>query len=292
MRGRWLWVCGLGLSCFFYLEQSSAEHPWTSILLGLFLVYLGLLEHASWRERGGGPGRQGMASEDAYWLQDSEEHERVNQPIILSLWDLDRTTLADVRRAWGERVLRLVQDDNDQMRHRLERLTQKVVRGSLEWARDRDFAVERHVVAPGQPVEFGSALAFQEYVARLAEEALPTDRPLWQMQVVDTAYDGGTKVLMRVHHAYSDGIALTRIIFDNMDEPTAEERAAASSLLSAISSRRTPGQEPSGMERALKALWRAPEVLFGNGSAKVDDNVIHSARRQLSGVKRVAWSER
>lgn len=57
------------------------------------------------------------------------------------------------------------------------------------------------VPAPGGPRELAT------FAARVHEEPLPRDRPLWQMHLVEGLADGRIAVVAKVHHALMDGAA-------------------------------------------------------------------------------------
>ena len=45
---------------------------------------------------------------------------------------------------------------------------------------------------------------------------LPPARPLWQFHLVER-YDGGSALVVRIHHCYADGIALVRVMLSMTD---------------------------------------------------------------------------
>ncbi len=71
---------------------------------------------------------------------------------------------------------------------------------------DPDFDLARHLrtavaAAPGGQREL------DEVVAAIATVALPRDRPLWELTVVDGLAEGRIAFVMKLHHALADGIA-------------------------------------------------------------------------------------
>lgn len=76
------------------------------------------------------------------------------------------------------------------------------------WVPDRGFDVERHV----RLSELGPAAdrdAELDEIARLFEQRLDRDRPLWAIDVVPRE-GGGTVLVWRIHHALADGTAAMR----------------------------------------------------------------------------------
>ena len=91
------------------------------------------------------------------------------------------------------------------------RATQKVYAapgfgGRPFWVDDPDFELqahleEQHLAAPG------SRAQLDEVCARLAERHLDRERPLWSLTLVHGLEGGRQAVVVRLHHAVSDGIA-------------------------------------------------------------------------------------
>ncbi|HEX6115924.1 MAG TPA: wax ester/triacylglycerol synthase domain-containing protein [Solirubrobacterales bacterium] len=93
------------------------------------------------------------------------------------------------------------------------------------WADDPEFDLANHVVeaAVAEPVG-GRGLLVE--AARLFEERLDHERPLWRVDLVPMS-GGGTGVVMRIHHCLADGITsqrFARALFwdDEPDPPPAE----------------------------------------------------------------------
>jgi len=108
--------------------------------------------------------------------------------------------------------------------------------GMAFWETARDFDLDRHVVHTALPAPAGRR-ELQALVSRLATNALDPAHPRWQFQLVDNL-DGGSAVIMRIHHCYADGIALVRVMLSMTDasahgppampfEPPARRRAPA-----------------------------------------------------------------
>ena len=81
-------------------------------------------------------------------------------------------------------------------------------------------------VGSGQPI---AEAEVPDQVARLFEQRLDRDRPLWQIHVA--ALDGGgTVAIWRIHHALADGTTAMRfahaLLFDHEPDPGGDKRAA------------------------------------------------------------------
>lgn len=115
---------------------------------------------------------------------------------------------------------------------RYPRFGQRVVQDAAgaTWVRDADFDIHRHVVRDrlrrmprGREQE-----ALQERLAALAMTPLDPDRPLWQFHLVEH-YQGGSALLVRIHHCIADGIALiavTQSLVDGGTPPPERRRKA------------------------------------------------------------------
>jgi len=84
------------------------------------------------------------------------------------------------------------------------------VRGVWHWqAVGQAFNLEAHVrEEPNISNERSLALA----VARLQSEKMDLNRPLWDVRLAAPGFNQGTVLLVRVHHAMGDGMALMRVL--------------------------------------------------------------------------------
>lgn len=86
-----------------------------------------------------------------------------------------------------------------------------------EWVDVTDLDVDAHLFhhrlrSPGGPARFN------ELCARIHEELLPCDRPLWQIHLVDGLAGGRQALVVKTHHAITDGIAgikIASVLFDH-----------------------------------------------------------------------------
>ena len=91
------------------------------------------------------------------------------------------------------------------------------------WVTDPDFRIERHVVRETLPVSKAGKeqQALQERLGELAVTPLDMKHPLWQFHLVEH-YQGGSALMVRIHHCIADGIALisvTQSMVDGGTEP-------------------------------------------------------------------------
>ena len=84
------------------------------------------------------------------------------------------------------------------------------------WVDDPDFDIDAHVRHSLLPAPCGKA-ELQKFVAEMASTPLNPVRPRWEFNLVDTA-NGNSALVVRIHHAIADGIALIGVINSLTDE--------------------------------------------------------------------------
>ena len=168
--------------------------------------------------------RQKVSAVDTAWLRMDRPHNLMMIAGVLMF--RERLEIARLRRIVEERFL--------VFRRFRQRPAERA--GVAVWETDRDFDIERHVVHTALPGAAGRK-ELQALVSRLATTPLDPARPRWQFHLVDR-YDGGSAVVVRIHHCYADGIALVRVLLSMtdasahgppampFDPPTREPRAA------------------------------------------------------------------
>ncbi len=83
------------------------------------------------------------------------------------------------------------------------------------WQDDADFDLDWHVRPTALPGK-ADKQALERFVSLLASTPLDQTKPLWQFHLVDK-YDGGSALVMRIHHCYADGIALVQVLLSMTD---------------------------------------------------------------------------
>ncbi|MEE4376070.1 MAG: wax ester/triacylglycerol synthase family O-acyltransferase [Candidatus Competibacteraceae bacterium] len=78
------------------------------------------------------------------------------------------------------------------------------------WETDPHFELASHVRRIGLAGK-GDKEALEELVSDLMSTPLDPSKPLWQYHLVDS-YEGGSVVIIRIHHCYADGIALIQVL--------------------------------------------------------------------------------
>ena len=90
---------------------------------------------------------------------------------------------------------------------RFDRFRQRAVKTSAGgfWETDPTFDLALHVSRAKVAHRAGKA-ELEALVSELIATPLDPSRPLWQFDLVER-YDGGSAVIVRIHHCYADGIA-------------------------------------------------------------------------------------
>jgi diacylglycerol O-acyltransferase / wax synthase len=156
-----------------------------------------------------------MTKVDTAWLRmDSPS----NLMMIVGVWALRPSINYDeLCRRIEERLLKY------------NRFRQRVVEDAAgaTWVEDTDFDIGRHVLREKLPkhAKGMQQSALQDRVGELAMQPLDHKHPLWQMHLVED-YEGGSALIVRIHHCIADGIALISVTMSLVDggEPPPERR--------------------------------------------------------------------
>lgn len=103
---------------------------------------------------------------------------------------------------------------------RFRRFRQRVVAkrsrfGRPYWEDDPNFDLTAHLRRIALPAP-GDRTALQELVSDFMSTPLDFSKPLWQMHLVE-GYEGGSVLLVRLHHCIADGIALVQVMLSLTD---------------------------------------------------------------------------
>jgi diacylglycerol O-acyltransferase / wax synthase len=251
--------------------------------------------------------RERMSSVDTAWL-------RMDRPSNLMvicgvLIFNERVTLGRLKATIAERFLRF------------KRFQQRAVQtpaGSY-WEADPSFDLAAHVLRANIAARADKA-GLEALVSQLVSTPLDHQRPLWQFHLIER-YDGGSAVVMRIHHCYADGIALIQVMLSMTDADRAGKIAGP--VPPPPKKREVDPDDPLAMlfepmagtlKFAMKtgatliekgiALWHDPAKvveLAGKGSALTAEiaklaMMGEDSRTRFKGkpgiAKRVAWADR
>jgi WS/DGAT/MGAT family acyltransferase len=84
-----------------------------------------------------------------------------------------------------------------------------------QWQTDAAFALAHHVVKIALPRGAGD-VELEALVSDLLSTPLDPAHPLWQFHLVAN-YQGGSALILRIHHCYADGIALIQVLLSLTD---------------------------------------------------------------------------
>jgi WS/DGAT/MGAT family acyltransferase len=163
------------------------------------------------------------------------------------------------------------------------------------WVLQDNFDLSDHVLRAALPGGAGQR-ELEALVGELASTQLNVQRPRWTFHLVER-YQGGSALIIRIHHCYADGIALVRVMLslgeaDARPRRTARGRAAApvrNAVSQAIDTATDVLQK--GMHFALhpdEAASLAGELAR---IAVLPDDPHTALKEALSGVRHVAWAE-
>ena len=154
-----------------------------------------------------------MSRVDTAWLHMDSE---ANRMMIVGVWLLrPAVSLHAVRERIAHKLLQY------------PRFAQRVVldEAGAAWVTDAALDIHLHVlplVLPSKPTS-GAAqtehAALQAVCGELASTPLNPARPLWQFHLVEH-FDGGSALVVRIHHCIGDGIALTSVMMSITDGGT------------------------------------------------------------------------
>ena len=252
---------------------------------------------------------QRMSRVDTAWLRMDND---VNLMMIVGVWLLQP----------GITHVALCDRIEDKLL-KYERFRQKVVKDAMgaSWVADPEFDLRRHVLKERlvREKDQSERQALQTHVGELANVPLDPDHPLWQFHLIED-YEGGSAVVLRIHHCIGDGIALISVMMSitdgGMDPPKRTLRKAADSdgdwLSDAVVkpltdlATRAIGMYGEGVSRSMDILSNPQQGLVGGidmaragvkvlgdlaAFAMMADDSPSRLKGKPVGQKIVAWSE-
>ena len=179
------------------------------------------------------------------------------------------------------------------------------------WIPAIHFDVDAHVLAASLPPRAGQA-QLEELVGELASTPLNPSRPLWSFHLVEH-YQGGSAMIVRIHHCYADGIALIQVFLSLTN--TAGNGTSAAVPESARNGARGGGLLDTALHNGLQVLSQGTGLLekglhyalhpieastVARDALGIAYEMAHLGtmaddpptrlKRPLSGIRRVAWA--
>ena len=229
--------------------------------------------------------RTPLASVDASWLRMDEPN---NPMVVNGVLVLDGPVSAQrVRTLLQVRLLCF------------DRFRQRVVRplagmGVPSWEDDPEFSLDHHLVVERLPAP-GDEAALQALISALASEPLPPRRPPWRIHLVPN-YQGGSALIVRVHHCVADGLALVHVLLSLADRPPenvpsepAARRSRWETLRALVAGTvRVLPERPDHLAALIRLLLLTPEpVTRFKGPLTRGKKLVWSRAYRLEDFKRV-----
>lgn len=179
---------------------------------------------------------------------------------------------------------------------KFDRFSQKIVHehGQDYWQTDPYFSLDNHLVPLGFPHD-GDRRALQQLASNIISTPLDRDKPLWCVNVI-SHYQGGSAIIIRIHHCIADGMSLVKLIMsltddcadpDNaqlcMDKPT--EGAGSHHHESLRDLITHPSHLLDAVRHGLSGAEELAAITLRSGDPKT------SLKGNLSGHKVVAWAD-
>ncbi|MCB1918517.1 MAG: wax ester/triacylglycerol synthase family O-acyltransferase [Candidatus Competibacteraceae bacterium] len=112
-----------------------------------------------------------------------------------------------------ERLRTVIENRFLKYRRFIQRAVQKSA-GAF-WESDPYFDIRRHLLRTALPGRADQA-ELQYLASDLMSTPLDFSKPLWQFHLVED-YQGGSAIILRIHHCYADGIALIHVLLSLTD---------------------------------------------------------------------------
>ena len=205
-----------------------------------------------------------MSRVDTAWLRMDND---VNLMMIVGVWLLTPAiTISALRERVQDKLLKY------------DRFRQKAVADAMgaQWVFDDRFDIDRHVLTTRLERKKGQTPreALQLLCGSLASTPLDSAHPLWQFQLIEH-YEGGSAVVVRIHHCIGDGIALRSVIMSITDggtePPKRRKRSSADSDRDRNSDRDSDSDSDWLTDAVLKPLTDftvKAVAMYGSGISK------------------------
>ena len=208
---------------------------------------------------------------------------------IVCLWVLDRSP--DPLR---------FQHKLEQVARAVPRLRQRPVSDALRlappsWEEDPNFDLAFHLRRAHAPGD-GSLRALVDAAQPIGMQAFDRDRPLWELHLFEGLEGGRAGVVLKLHHAISDGVGLVRMtegLIERTREPEAGESRDADDAREARERRRpwVRAEAPTALDRTRRAgaaRIRSGAVRAGRVARALQSTLADLVRHPVETVQKAA----
>ena len=210
------------------------------------------------------PRRERMSAVDTAWLRMDRP---TNLMMIVGVMVFDR-------RMNFERLRNTVEARLVGRYRRFRQCAVQEVTGAW-WQDDPDFDIDAHLRRRALPDNAGKK-ELQTLAGELAAQPLDPGKPLWRFDLIED-YEGGSAIVVRIHHSIADGIALVGVILSLTD---LSPHAAAQKRVAAQAEEEEADDLPGGLlENLTEALGSAVSMGADLGGKVLD---LASDRDRLS----------
>ncbi|XP_013388081.1 uncharacterized protein LOC106157124 isoform X2 [Lingula anatina] len=213
-----------------------------------------------------------LSHSDVMLLHETQENKAIFQTMLVLEGGLQIGRLRDIINS------RLICAQNENGRLYYPRFKQKVVSlcCGYVWMDDLDFNISNHIRL--MPSTIKDCKDLQEYISHMSSMQLSFERPLWEIQVLESFGEKKQMILLlRTHPSLSDGISLVKIFHRAVSDSqsTLELKAPFGSI--------------SVMFNVLRSFVIGPLCFLTCLFGRKDKNKL--LKRKLSGKKVAIWTE-
>jgi WS/DGAT/MGAT family acyltransferase len=184
---------------------------------------------------------------------------------------------------------------------------------AASWVESAQFDLDDHVQSCALPLPAGQQ-ELQALVGELASTPFNPGRPPWTFHIVEN-FNGRSAIIVRIHHAYADGVALVQVLLSLADGERRGSHPASSTVPSAAASRAdsSRGWLPDRVLQTLQggatltetavhyALHPAEASTLARQALGMAGELAHLGlladdpatplKRPMSGIRRAAWAD-
>ncbi len=185
------------------------------------------------------------------------------------------------------------------------------------WVRSEQFDLNDHLLRVALPAPAGQR-ELEALAGDLASTPVSTGRPLWAFHLVEE-YQGGSAIIVRIHHSYADGMALMQVLARLADPAAspagdlgvgAQTATAATYSTAELASALIPDLLTQSVRKGAELIEKGVHYVMHPGEAGsatremiglagevarigvlLADDPPTRLKRPLTGVKHAAWAE-